>query len=931
MLTSASFRWTDEADGCSSLRRPAVCVPGRRTAFLLIERPRGRDGLARSYRGIRRERPVAHLALQTSATSHTPVHLRIRAFEGCFWTTRDSYHRRKKSGKGSRPRIPDRGVRCYDRMASSTAAGPRRPGGTCSTPTIHARRAGSSSLGPGEQVANLVFYGLYALQHRGQESADAAVADGRGVLVYKEMGLVSQVFDEPTLATLQGHLAIGHTRYSTTGGSRWENAHVAFKTNAAGGGIALAHNGNLTNTASLAESLGPGGPDGERGGGERRPSSDTDVMAECAAGPRGRPVAGGGDRLHHAPPRGGVLARDHGRADPVRGPGPNGVRPLCIGKLPGGWVIASETAALDIVGATLVREVEPGEVVAIDSHGLRARRFAPAEPRLCVFEHVYLARADSNLGGQSVHQVRCPRRRPGGGAGRGRPGHPGAGHGLERGRRLRRGQRHPLRRGPDEEPLRRPHLHPAEPDHAPARHPHQAQPAQGGDPGLRLVVLDDSIVRGNTTKAIVTMLREAGAREIHVRITSPPVRWPCFYGIDMPTWPSWSLGRPAHRRGGQLRRRRLARLPVAGGSGLETAASPVDGPGGLCTACFTGNYPIPVEAQFQGKELLEGLAPQRQDDGPASAVCRRTDAGRPEAVTTQVPRELLTHAQAGVDVEAGRPRRLADAGRGRGHPRAPGAGRHRRVRRAVAVASDRCCGGALPTRCWPRPATGSAPSCWSPRPSTATTPSASTWSPWWSTTWSFPGPSRCSSSTTWPWGGSTQSGSRLSPPGWPRAAGWPAAPCSAARTAEHPDAMDPDAYDLAGFALGVVDRDRLLGLDRVAGGDVLLGLAASGLHANGFSLACRPRPGRDRLRARPPRARRPVGEALLTPTRSTPPPWSTCSPPASRSTPSATSPAAASPATSLLPPSGLDGPGRPRLVGAAAHLPGPRRPGPGHR
>ncbi|HZA81773.1 MAG TPA: amidophosphoribosyltransferase, partial [Actinomycetes bacterium] len=252
---------------------------------------------------------------------------------------------------------------------------------------------------PGEQVANLVFYGLYALQHRGQEAAGMAVGDGHGVLVYKEMGLVSQVFDESTLATLQGHVAIGHTRYSTTGGSRWENAQPAFKTNAAGGAIAVAHNGNLTNTATLAAEA--GGLATARGGA----TSDTDVIAELLARDADlsleEAIARTMPRLQGAF---SLVVMDERTLYGVRDR--HGVRPLCIGRLPGGWVVASETAALDIIGATLVREVDPGEVVAVDSHGLRSRRFAQATPNLCVFEHVYLARADSTLAGRSVHQVR---------------------------------------------------------------------------------------------------------------------------------------------------------------------------------------------------------------------------------------------------------------------------------------------------------------------------------------------------------------------------------------------------------------------------------------------------------------------------------------------------------------------------------------------
>jgi amidophosphoribosyltransferase len=467
---------------------------------------------------------------------------------------------------------------------------------------------------PGEQVANLVFYGLYALQHRGQESAGMAVADGRGVLVYKEMGLVSQVFDEPTLATLQGHLAIGHTRYSTTGGSRWENAQPAFKTNAAGSGIALAHNGNLTNTAALAESLAAGGPDATGGG--RRPSSDTDVMAELLARVADLSLE---EAIVRTMPRlegaFSLVIMDERTLYGVRDR--HGVRPLCIGKLPGGWVIASETAALDIVGATLVREVEPGEVVAIDGDGLRSRTFAPPDPRLCVFEHVYLARADSTLAGQSVHQVRralgaalaveapveadlvipVPDTAWSAAAGYAEASGIPFGEGLMKNRYVGRTFIQPS------QTMRQLGIR------------IKLNPLREAIRGLRLVVVDDSIVRGNTTKAIVTMLREAGAREVHVRITSPPVRWPCFYGIDMPT--------RAELVASDLLTDEVAAYVGADSLGYlslealtETAAPAGEEAGagsgrGLCTACFTGTYPIPVETQVQGKELLEGLAPQR--------------------------------------------------------------------------------------------------------------------------------------------------------------------------------------------------------------------------------------------------------------------------------------------------------------------------------
>jgi amidophosphoribosyltransferase len=450
---------------------------------------------------------------------------------------------------------------------------------------------------PGEQVANLVFYGLYALQHRGQESAGMAVADGSSVLVYKDMGLVSQVFDEPTLATLQGHLAIGHTRYSTTGGSRWENAQPAFKTNTAGGGIALAHNGNLTNTAALARDLGFETQVAEAAGSgpiapPRGPSSDTDIIAELLAREAGLSLE---DAILRTMLRlegaFSLVIMDERTIYGVRDR--HGVRPLCIGKLPGGWVVASETAALDIVGAAFVREVDPGEVVAIDGRGLQSRRFAPATPHLCVFEHVYLARADSTLSGRNVHQVR---RALGAALAREAPadadlvipvpdtatsaagGYAEAsgipfGEGLMKNRYVGRTFIQPT------QTMRQLGIR------------IKLNPLREAIAGRRLVVVDDSIVRGNTTKAIVHMLREAGAREVHVRITSPPVRWPCFFGIDLPT-----------RReliASDLLTEEVAAYIDADSLGYLTLEALVGtvagGPRGLCTACFTGDYQISRE------------------------------------------------------------------------------------------------------------------------------------------------------------------------------------------------------------------------------------------------------------------------------------------------------------------------------------------------
>ena len=384
---------------------------------------------------------------------------------------------------------------------------------------------------PGEEVAKLTYFGLYALQHRGQEAAGIAVSDGSGVVVYKDLGLVAQVFDEPTLASLRGHLAIGHTRYSTTGGSTWENAQPTIRATSAGTTIALAHNGNLVNTAELRREV------AERGVRTNGSTTDTalvtallasrpDLTVEAAA-LEVLPTLRGAFSLVFMDETTLYAARD-----------PYGVRPLVLGRLERGWVVASETAALDIVGASVVREVEPGELIAIDEDGLRSSRFAQPEPEGLPLR-VRLHRAPGHHDRRPQRARRAGGDRPPAGegaAGRGRPGDPGArvGHaGRDRLRRRRPASRTawawsrtPTSGGPSSS-RRRP----------------SASSASGSSStrcgtnvrGKRLVVVDDSIVRGNTQRAIVRMLREAGAIEVHVRISSPPVKWPCFYGIDFAT------------------------------------------------------------------------------------------------------------------------------------------------------------------------------------------------------------------------------------------------------------------------------------------------------------------------------------------------------------------------------------------------------------
>jgi amidophosphoribosyltransferase len=448
---------------------------------------------------------------------------------------------------------------------------------------------------PGEEVSKLTYYGLYALQHRGQESAGIAVSEGSRILVYKDMGLVAQVFDESVLGTLRGHLAIGHCRYSTTGASVWENAQPTLSS-AEGGGLALAHNGNLINTPQLAERLAPG---------TIRATTDTEVLTALLAQDRGQSVEdAAADLLPQVKGAYSLVFRDEKTLYAARDP--QGIRPLVLGRLDRGWVVASETAALDIVGAAFVREIEPGELLTIDEHGVRSRRFALAEPKGCLFEYVYLARPDTTISGRGVQATR-----------------------VEVGRRLAR--EHPVPADlviPTPESGTPAAIGYAEESGIPYGQglvknsyvgrtfiqPSQTirqlgirlklNPLREVIAGKRLVVVDDSIVRGNTQRAIVRMLREAGAVEVHVRISSPPVTWPCFYGIDFATKAeliAGSLGIDEIRS--SLGADSLGYISLDGLTAATTIAAER-----LCRACFDGSYPIPIDEDNVGKHVLEAKA-----------------------------------------------------------------------------------------------------------------------------------------------------------------------------------------------------------------------------------------------------------------------------------------------------------------------------------
>src|SRR5690242_13913319 len=262
---------------------------------------------------------------------------------------------------------------------------------------------------PGEDVAKLTYFGLYALQHRGQESAGISVSNGRQILVYKDMGLVSQVFDESTLEALKGHLAVGHSRYSTTGGSTWANAQPTFRPTA-DGSIALAHNGNLTNTLELQRMVkelphAPGELEFHARNLENNTTNDTSLVTALLAY---HPDTSLEERAVEVLPllRGAFSFVWMDESTLYAARDPQGIRPLVLGRLDRGWVVASEDAALATIGASVVREVEPGELLVIDENGLRSHRFAEPEPKGCVFEYVYLARPDATISGRSVHEAR---------------------------------------------------------------------------------------------------------------------------------------------------------------------------------------------------------------------------------------------------------------------------------------------------------------------------------------------------------------------------------------------------------------------------------------------------------------------------------------------------------------------------------------------
>lgn len=443
---------------------------------------------------------------------------------------------------------------------------------------------------PGEDVARLTYFALFALQHRGQESSGIATSDGTSILLHADMGLVSQVFDEHILTHLQGKMAIGHNRYSTTGSSRFSNAQPIVVPSPEGE-IALAHNGNLTNAVFLREEL-------EGLGYAFHTSTDSEVIAHLLASAPGRDIV---EKLRHVMGRlqGAyslvILTRDRvlGARDPL------GVRPLCMGTINAkGWAISSESCALDQLGMEHKRAVMPGEIVVLDHNGMRSY---PDENRkneraLCIFEYIYFSRPDSHIAERSLYSARqamgaglhhehpvdadlvigVPDSATAAAVGYSQASGIPFGEGLIKSRYVGRTFIQPDQRLRDVGVRLK------------------FSPLSEALSGRRVVVVDDSIVRGTTTPRIVALLRKAGAKEIHFRICAPPIRYPCVFGIDMATRGELIA---AQKEVPEICRwigaDSLGYLSIGGL--IDAVALPRDM---FCLACFTGEYPVPIQLEL---------------------------------------------------------------------------------------------------------------------------------------------------------------------------------------------------------------------------------------------------------------------------------------------------------------------------------------------
>ena len=453
---------------------------------------------------------------------------------------------------------------------------------------------------PEGEASRLAFFGLFALQHRGQESAGIAAANGENVVVHADMGLVTQIFREPDFYPLVGDMAIGHTRYSTSGSSELCNAQPLL-VDGQHGQLAVANNGNIINALQLRDQL------QDEWNCTFASTTDTEVIAQLLAHATG---ANWEDRVFHCMRQleGAYSIVVQTKDTMIAARDPLGIRPLCLGKLNGGWVVASESCALDHIGAEYIRELGPGEVIIVDGNGLHTATWSGGTGRqaLCVFELIYFARPDSLMAGQLVHSVR-----------------------QELGAQLAR--EHPV----DAD------LVIGIPDSSTAAAVGYAQ--ESGIPfseglvknryvgrtfiepeqrlrdlgvrqkfntlvdviqGKRLVVVDDSIVRGTTTPHVVNLLRKGGAKEVHMRVCAPPIKHPCFMGVDMASREELLA---ANNTLEDIRT--IIGADTLGYLSVEGLLEVVGGTkGGFCDACFTGNYPVPVQLELS-KLALEQPGP----------------------------------------------------------------------------------------------------------------------------------------------------------------------------------------------------------------------------------------------------------------------------------------------------------------------------------
>jgi amidophosphoribosyltransferase len=448
---------------------------------------------------------------------------------------------------------------------------------------------------PGEDVARITFFALFALQHRGQESAGIATSDGKRIQIYARMGLVSQVFDEESLSQLTGHIAIGHNRYSTTGSSRICNAQPII----VGSGddiIAIAHNGNIVNSEHLYREL-------VEKGYTFNSSTDSEVIANLIHSAPSRDWL---DKIRYAMHRirGAyslvIMTKD--KLFAVRDP--FGVRPLCLGKINGHWVIASESCAFDHIGALFIRDIDPGEILVVDHSGVKTYREALEKRATCIFEYIYFSRPDSTIDGRLVYVARqamgtrlaeeypveadlvvgVPDSATVAGIGYAQKAGIPHGEGLMKNRYVGRTFISPDQRMRD------------------LGVKMKFNPLPDVLHEKRVVLVDDSIVRGTTTPKVINLLRKAGAKEVHMRVCAPPIRYPCFFGVDMAS--RWELI-AAHKSVDEVRdfigADSLGYLSLDGL--VRSVGLPRDN---FCMACFTGDYPIPVQLQMDKLALETG-------------------------------------------------------------------------------------------------------------------------------------------------------------------------------------------------------------------------------------------------------------------------------------------------------------------------------------